>query len=357
MLEGIRLLWQQQVRSSKQTVCVSKGACLYRNLAGYPFTSHTHLQQRLEILDTLRAAFHKLPGFSNDWVELAWKDCSHNERALLKKTCGLQVPCEETTIWYHKKHFTQIIVHDINHIRFRITRPDGTLKHCVDQLMNLESALDTHLDFAFDPQIGYVNSAPFATGTGLSAWALLHLPGLCLRQQVADWVQTLKKVNLCLTPMDMAQSKVVGHLFYLANDSGLGCSESQLITQIESMCAKMVMDELQARKELVSKRSVFVKDSVGRALGLLQNCCELSYDEATELVSVVVLGIHTNLLSHQHPTALKLLWRSLSNEYLEAFTQKQLTPEQASLVRAQLLKSYCSKNIHWVSEKKARHAK
>jgi protein arginine kinase len=101
-----------------------------------------------------------------------------------------------------------------------------------------------------------------------------------------------------LEPLFLYNDKVLGHLFRLSTAVGLGCSEEELLAQLESIANRICDNEQQMRNRMLEKNRIFVQDSVGRSLGVLQNCCELSFEEGVNLLSIMVMAIDDGLLPH-----------------------------------------------------------
>ena len=336
---SIHPLWLHQARLSSRPVRLSQSVALIRNLKGFPFSTQAPTQSRKEVANQVLQALQRLPNFQEEWIACPWGNASHAERALLKTTVPLVQPCDETVVWYHQKSFLQIITHDEDHLRLQSTKPSGTLKAVWQSVNALEEALGMQLTYAFTPQQGYFTSSLETLGMGLQIRVLLHLPALCFDQQLPALIQAASEMDLQLGPLQVVNDKVLGHLFYLSNRVNLGTNEKTLLTHVENITEQLVAEELRVRKEMLTQHATFLQDTVGRAIGLLKNCYELSFEEASNLLSIFLMAIDNGMLPKQQRSALTLLWNSLSRENLSELCKKNIPLSEESRMRAQIVKA------------------
>ena len=353
---SLRPLWLHQTRLSNDAVRLSQTVTLARNLEGLPFPMRTAAKQRDSVIRQVRKALEELENFKSEWVECSWDAASHRERVLLKSLAGLEEPYDETVVWYHVKNFMHVVVNDGEHIRLHLTSANGSLKNTWATLDALEERLSEKLDYAFDPKNGYATSNPQLSGMGLDAQILLHLPGLCFDRQLPKLIEAASEMNLKLEPVGVSDNKALGHLFLLFNTANRGVDEKTLLTHLEDIAEKIVAEELRVRKVMVNEHADFVRDSVGRSLGLLGNCGELSYEEAKHLLSVVILAIDSGVLSTQKRALLLRLWSSLSYARLCEFCQSTVPPSEEGCARAAVVKETLTRILVKSPQRKASHA-
>src|SRR5207249_1279291 len=96
----------------------------------------------------------------------------------------------------NRKQLVSIMVNEEDHLRMQALRPGLQLKNVFKTIDKVDSALETRLDYAFHPQLGYLTACPTNVGTGMRASAMVHLPGLVLIDQINQIVQSVNKVGL-----------------------------------------------------------------------------------------------------------------------------------------------------------------
>ena len=331
--------WLHQTRLSNGAVRLSQTVTIVRNLEGLPFPMRATAAQRETVAQQLRVALEGLEDFKDECIECPWNAASHRERVLLKSLAGLEQPCDEAVIWYHSKNFIHIVINDGEHIRFHLTSANGALRNTWAALDTLEERLGEKLTYAFDPKSGFATSNPQVAGMGLDAQILLHLPALCFDRQLPKLIKAASEMNLKLEPLRVSDDKAVGHLFLLFNTANSGTDEKSLLAHIEDVAEKIVAEERRARKVMITEHADFTRDSLGRSLGLLGNCGELTFEEGRHLLSIVVMAVDEGILPTQKRALLLRLWCSLGHARLCEFFQESIPSSDEDRVRAAVVKA------------------
>ena len=91
-----------------------------------------------------------------------------------------------------------IMINEEDHLRMQAIQPGLALRESYAMLDQIDSELESSLEFAFDKQLGYLTACPTNLGTGLRASAMLHLPALMLSDQVNQVIQAVNKIGLAV---------------------------------------------------------------------------------------------------------------------------------------------------------------
>lgn len=162
-------------------------------------------------------------------------------------------------------------------------------------LWSLLSALDDRLEavapYAFDTQWGYLVTRPARAGTGLRAFATLHVPALTFAGRLPAVAFDLMNVGVGLAPLWGG----AGGIIQVSNVGRQGTSERETLEQIEEVSAEIVEKERSVRKMLYRSEATQVKDHVGRAIGVGQHAWNVSFGEAVNLISAVDVGVDLGL--------------------------------------------------------------
>ncbi|NLV72143.1 MAG: hypothetical protein GXY46_05990 [Actinobacteria bacterium] len=163
-------------------------------------------------------------------------------------------------------------------------------------LWSLLSRLDDHLEamfsYAFDPRWGYLSARPRQAGSGMRAYATLHLPAMALTGRLAGTALELAGKGLALVPLWTG----AGGMVQVSNLGSQGKSENEIIQQISSICHGIVEKERSIRKMLLRENPLQTRDQIGRALGVGQHAWTVSFPEAVNLVSAVQVGVDLGLV-------------------------------------------------------------
>ena len=315
-----------------------------RNIADFPFSCQANEVQKQKIIQEVMHACQYLPNFDNGWFTLNWRDCNTEERRLLSRLCLLENPTDATVLVFSKTKNIHIIINDCDHIRLQSIAADVRLKSSWRQLDSLDTQIEEHLEYCFDPEKGYSTCSTDTLGTGIKAFSLVHIPAICYKQQLSQTISALEAMSLKLEPCEKIEDRILGHLFFVTNTTSLGCSEEVLLDHIEKTVQTIVTQEDQVRRQLSAENENFIKDSVSRSLGVLRSCYELSFEESMNLISIVVMAMDLGFLDNKKRFALLNLWACKSIESLQQFLRKPLNVENEKQVRAEVVRKFFVKN-------------
>lgn len=340
MEDNVHSLWSKQMKFRKQPVHLCSQVCVSRNLEGYPFPGQASEGQRNAVVERIQDAF-KHCRLSPEGVEVVmWRDLEPQEKRVFQALYALEDPCNETILWLLPKDNAQIIINDSDHLRFQCKSTRAHLYSTLQTLLAMETLLENHLAYVFDPLQGYPTSKPQNCGTGIRIRQELHLPGLCFMQQLSRVKSSAAEMDLSFEPIKVVNDKILGHLFTLSTATGLGLSEKELVEHVEHVCQLIVQEEERIRRDLWTNNTLFLKDSISRALGLLDHCYELTYEEAVNLFSIILMAMDTGIIPTYKRSALLTLWHAMPSDFLSLYCQRALRPEEVSAHRAQCVHAF-----------------
>ena len=311
---------------------------LERNLADGVFPLHAEDGKRREMAERIRAALGRLPKGMKPPKEVK-KEASL--WAGVREAC---FPLEEDEP--DLEEGTGLFIGRMGEVRYAIginqcanlviwaEQARGDWEEPALLLSGLARLLGEHLEYAFRPDAGYLTADTGHLGTGLSATALLHLPGLSLRGLVPAVARGLAEIGFGLRhaygtaedphrigpPAQSAEGAAPGNLYALSNlhFGGRNFSE-QLVLQVvrrqaEDLCGK----ELEARRRLLEDAPREVADRVARARATAQAAYLMPFGEALDHLSMLRLGTETGILPLRRPEALDGIAAELHPEHLKA---------------------------------------
>ena len=316
-----------------------------RNLENFPFACQATSEQKNQInREVLKACRCCLPDFKKEYIILKWQECNATERELLISTCFLEDPTDDTLLVFKRNKNAFIVLNDCDHIRFQWIEPGSIPRLLWQQLNVFESLLEENLSYSFDPEKGYNTCSADTRGTGVKIFSLVHIPAICYKQQLNQVVAALEAMSLQLEPYAKIEDRILGHLFWVTNTTGLGCSENVLVEHVEKTTQAIITQENRVRKDLLDNNENFVKDSVGRSLGVLRSCYELNFEEAMNLISVVVMAMDLGLVNDKKRTTLMKLWYSMRSERLPQYLKKDFDYLNENQIRAEAVRNFFQKN-------------
>ena len=322
--------WYEKAGSCGDVV-VSTRVRLARNLKQYPFPARASASQR-------------------EAVERQVKDALLSGNSILSKEFRF-VPLENTTqeeaVSLVERHIVSpefiadrrgkavlisadesisIMVNEEDHLRIQVLREGFSLKEAAETADRIDTLLSENLDFAFDPELGYLTQCPTNLGTGLRASVMLHLPGLTESGAMPRIASNLSKLGLTIRGTYGEGSKSIGALYQLSNQITLGLSENEAIENLRSITVQLMEEERKARAQM--SEEIAWQDMIDRAAGVLKSARVLSSSEFMELLSYIRLGLSTGVLQGVTTQELNALMVNAQPATLMARAGKQLDETQ-----------------------------
>ena len=94
-----------------------------------------------------------------------------------------------------------IMINEEDHFCIQTAAPGFDLQRVWDQAAQVDDALESHLDFAFRDDFGYLTASPSLTGTGLTVGVTIHVPALILMKRFNRIVQGITKFGFTVSGM------------------------------------------------------------------------------------------------------------------------------------------------------------
>jgi protein arginine kinase len=179
-----------------------------------------------------------------------------------------------------------------DHLRLLGFREGGQLTILWSLLNHLDDRLETAVSYAFDPRWGYLTSRPRQAGSGMRAYATLHLPALALTGRLAATALDLAHHGLGLVALWGGAGGVV----QMSNVLGQGKTEEEVLQQIGEICRGILEKERSVRKMLIRENPLQSRDQIGRAIGTAQQSWLMSFHEAVNLISAAQVGVELGIV-------------------------------------------------------------
>ena len=337
--------WYEKAGSCGDVV-VSTRVRLARNLKQYPFPARASASQR-------------------EAVERQVKDALLSGNSILSKEfrfIPLEYTTQEEAVSLVERHIVSpefiadrrgkavlisadesisIMVNEEDHLRIQVLREGFSLKEAAETADRIDTLLSENLDFAFDPELGYLTQCPTNLGTGLRASVMLHLPGLTESGAMPRIASNLSKLGLTIRGTYGEGSKSIGALYQLSNQITLGLSENEAIENLRSITVQLMEEERKARAQM--SEEIAWQDKIDRAAGVLKSARVLSSSEFMELLSYIRLGLSTGVLQGVTTQELNALMVNAQPATLMARAGKQLDETQRDVLRADMAREVCAK--------------
>lgn len=309
---------------------------IFRNLCNTPFPSRMEADAAVELIDKVGGVlsgngFHKVDFTDVSRVTAyAYAEQQYITPEFLRKSLVhalyLNEPCN-----------LSVSLCDDDHIHIRSLMPGLSLKDAFNSAYKIEGLLDTHFDFAFDRDLGYLTQHPSCLGNAMTISVLLFLPALSLCDRIPALSRHVHDAGFCLSPLCGEDEHALGFLYRISTRSSFGLDEQTVCDHMEKAVRQIVDSERSRRKALPTELLDTLMDRALRAKGILRCAHLLSIGEYVELSSYLRLGISLGWINDVHIETLNSLLVELmpATLTLSAETQPQNVAEQDKLRAAQ----------------------
>lgn len=314
---------------------------LARNLRRHPFPGWAKREQRAEAFGLLRPAVESLPAMKDAFSQELSDLTSVQKQVLVERHLASREHAargDGSGIVIERRQTFSFMLNEEDHLRMQAIRPGLQLQATFEALSELDTALESALEFAFDPSLGYLTTCPTNLGTGLRASAMLHLPGLVLSDQIGQVLQAVGKIGLAVRGLYGEGTESLGNLYQISNQSTLGESEETIIRHLERVIAQVAHHEQNAREKLIEDDPEMVSDKIGRAYGVLRHAHIIDSKEALNHLSLLRFGGSMDIFPASTETLCDTLLMDIQPAHLQHHAGRKLSPEERDSIRAKIIR-------------------
>lgn len=276
-------------------VVLSTRVRLARNIASIPFAPRMTKKNQGEVIEKCRKAFEGDKDMK--FIDIsAMRD--YERQALAEKhiiSPEMVSSTRKTGLLLSGDERAAIMLNEEDHIRIQYMS-SGLDKSCLAEANRLDDKLEASVDFAFDPQIGYLTCCPTNVGTGMRASVMVFLPAMVMSNNADRIFRSLSTLGMTVRGLYGEGSNSAGNIFQISNQVTLGVSEEEIWNKLEQITGEIVEKERELRKKLYESSKYETEDRVLRSLGILTNARLMSGQEALARLSDVRLGISLGII-------------------------------------------------------------
>lgn len=333
--------WYEKAGESSDVV-ISTRVRLARNLAAFPFPNRMTPDQKAEVERRVRdALLNSNSAIAADFNFLQMDDLS-NEQAVSLVERHIVSPefianSKGRGILISKDESISIMVNEEDHVRIQILHEGLALSETAEMADRIDTLLNESLNFAFDPELGFLTQCPTNLGTGMRASVMLHLPALTESGAMGRIASNLSKLGLVIRGTYGEGSNVTGAMYQLSNQITLGLSEREAVENLQNITVQLIQEERKARKTLM--KNIAMQDRIGRSAGIIRGAKVLSCEEYMKLISNVRLGLAEGVLTGVTLEDVNALTAAVQPATLTAEQGGSLTAAQRDIARAEKVRA------------------
>ncbi|MBN1124126.1 MAG: protein arginine kinase [Sedimentisphaerales bacterium] len=329
-------------------IVISSRVRLARNLGGYEFCPCLNASRKREVLNKLKEIILSLD-LGQDMFFIDVDNSSTLEQDLLVERHLIsrqhaQAKGPRGAIIAQNESFTAMI-NEEDHLRIQVFKTGLQLKECWERINQVDNLIEKQVEYAFDPEYGYLTACPTNVGTGIRVSVMLHLPALKMTGQIEKFYNAAKDTNLAVRGLFGEGTDAVGDFFQLSNQVTLGYSEQQIVDEFSGFIVpKIVEYEILAREKLLKAKPDMLDDKIQRALGVLRSARLISSQEALFLLSHVRMGVNLKRLEGISIATINELFMLTQPAHLQMRQGHELDPDRRDAMRAQIIRSRLCQN-------------
>jgi len=327
--------------ATKCPIVLSTRIRLARNLSQYPFPGWAKTSQKESVLKQCEGALLQVEKLAEATL-LKLCDLSELERQVLFErhliSRELTHEPEGTGVIISQDQACSIMINEEDHLRIQLIRGGLHLKRVWNSIDQIDDALESHIDYAFNPDMGFLTACPTNVGTGLRASAMLHLPGLVISSQMEKVVRAVNQLGIAVRGIFGEGSDASGSIFQISNQQTLGESEQDIIKRLSSVMSTIIEREEDAREKILEKDANKLFDKIGRACGILKNGYLLSSSEAMNLLSLIRFAVDLGALEEVFRQRVDRLFIESQPGHVQFLSHREIEPAERDVVRAELLR-------------------
>lgn len=322
-------------------IVVSSRIRLARNLRGSKFSAKIKQDEAYKIIDDIKSVIEKNEITSRLGFELTYlQNISEIEQNILVEQHIISPQLiknkNQAAFMLNKDKDIIIMINEEDHLRIQVLKPGLNLEEGLKTANMIDDILEESLDYAYDKTLGYITSCPTNLGTGLRASTMLHLPALSITNQLEKILLSISEIGVAVRGVYGEGTKPMGNLYQISNQGTLGASEETLVERIKQISLQLVKKENTVRRVLLKYSKIFLENEVFRAYGILKNARMIDTYEAMKLLSVVKLGIETEILESQK--GVDELITKIQDNNISMLLEDELEQKTREIKRAEILR-------------------
>ncbi len=322
-------------------VAISSRIRLARNIKGIPFPGYANETQLSSINDEVSGVIKEKPSIEPLAV-IKVETLTSNDRAILveKHLCSPQFIEKPhlRMLLVNQNQSISVMVNEEDHLRIQAITPGFSLDGAFNIANQMDDYLEENLDLCFDENYGYLTACPTNAGTGLRASLMLHLPALAIVDQVKKVLSALTHIGISIRGLYGEGTESIGDIYQVSNSVTLGRSESDLNSNLKSVCRQVIERERAIRETLLKDSKVQLEDRVCRSYGILTQARMISSQEALKLLSDVKLGVELGIIPNVDKVIVRELLFTIRASILQRIVGKELSSAERDFHRARIVR-------------------
>lgn len=334
--------WLITPHSNTKTVAISSRIRLARNMSDIPFPGQCTDEQRKKVIDRVAKAVNKTSLLKKAEVIMLDSLSQIDRQFLVERHLVSPEFSQQTSpsaVIISNDETCSVMINEEDHVRMQILRPGLNLEEAWEMIDQFDSELETSLPYAFSSKYGYLTACPTNVGTGLRASAMLLLSALVHEHKIGSVMSAVGKIGIAVRGIYGESSDSKGNMFQISNQITLGQDEKNIVSQLHQIILKIIDHENKLREALIVNSPHQIKNDVGRAYGTLKYAEILTSEEATDLLSSLLVGADLQVFDKVDRSTVNELLIDIQPAHLQKMYGGELSSEKRDVYRAKIIRN------------------
>lgn len=330
---------------SPDNLVISSRIRLARNIKNEPFPDSLDKNKARELVNHIEDAFFTSSHMKNQFKSIhLWDyDKIYNESFIEKHLVSNKLidNKDKSAFIVDDNETVSIMINEEDHIRLQCISSGFNLEEILSYSNKFDDLLEEKIEYAFDEKLGYLTACPTNVGTGLRASVMIHLPILTINNQINGVLNALTQVGMTIRGLYGEGSKAYGNLYQISNQTTLGISEEDILSNLKAVVNQLINQEKLSREQAQKKYNYELEDKIFRSLGILKSARFIDSKECLNLLSNVRMGVEMGIIKDVNKNVLNDLLvntqsATLSIIYENKLNEKDLNVKRADYIRKKL---------------------
>lgn len=318
---------------------------LSRNLTKYPFSVRMSEEDAEALVNEVTRVGKKSNIFSGKVLACKLTDMNEMNRiALVERnmiTPFMVNRKQSAGLLMNESESANIMINADDHIRVQTLSAGMKLLDTYKRADAIDDALSEKLDIAFDEKYGYLTTCPTNAGTGLRASCLLFLPALSAAEKISTLVSEISRYGVTLKELYGNSQESKSGLFQVTNQKTLGCSEQEIIDNLNTIVLQIIKQERIRREYVITRNYYAMEDRIYRSYGILKYTKQIDCKDAIMFLSQIMFGVKTGIIKLKEEENIYKMIMNVQPHILQATYGKSV----GTVARERLRAEYLNKNL------------
>jgi len=179
--------------------------------------------------------------------------------------------------------------------------------------------MQDYVQFAANPDFGYLTASLSHVGTGRVAMFSLHLQGILFAKKLSELEQIASDYSLDFESRYgrlESSGQALGGFYNFFNKDCYEGEDAFFFSKIQEGIEKIVTLERNCREKIYEDQPTFITDLVCRAIAIIKFGRFIGYGECLEYLSLIKLGLNFHILTGIDDSEIHALLYRIQNAHL-----------------------------------------